>query len=111
MKSELNLGVLFTGKIDSSFDAVLKKIQTSLGQLQGATAKVTAAQKQQQSQTLSMQNGLKSYIKDVEKLLQIHARWYGAKMILFTAVSLPFETIDRKSTRLNSSHGYISYAV
>ena len=95
MKSELNLGVLFTGKIDSSFDAVLKKIQTSLGQLQGATAKVTAAQKQQQSQTLSMQNGLKSYIKDVEKLLQIQARWYGAKMILFTAVSLPFETMKK----------------
>src|SRR5687768_17817868 len=23
----------------------------------------------------------------------------------------PFETADRKSTRLNSSHGYISYAV
>src|SRR2546422_4965158 len=27
------------------------------------------------------------------------------------ATSLPFSLADRKSTRLNSSHGYISYAV
>src|SRR2546429_7386655 len=30
----------------------------------------------------------------------------------YTAIaSLPKRTLDRKSTRLNSSHGYISYAV
>src|SRR2546429_1493751 len=29
----------------------------------------------------------------------------------FTVWGRPLETLDRKSTRLNSSHGYISYAV
>ena len=95
MKSELNLGVLFTGKIDSSFDSVIKKIQNSLGQLQGATAKVTAAQKQQQQGTLSLQKSTQSYIKDVEKLLQIQARWYGAKTLLFAAVELPFDALKK----------------
>src|SRR2546422_3617248 len=38
--------------------------------------------------------------------------WYGPKQTLFD-VTLGFAAnhIDRKSTRLNSSHGYISYAV
>src|SRR2546422_7094529 len=33
--------------------------------------------------------------------------WVGA----FAAIVLKFVWVDRKSTRLNSSHGYISYAV
>lgn len=93
MKSELNLGVLFTGKLDATFDSVINRIQNSIGKLEGATAKVTAAQKQQQQGTLSLQMGLKSYIQDVEKLLQIQVRWYGAKMLLFAAVELPLAAI------------------
>src|SRR2546422_5717212 len=34
-----------------------------------------------------------------------------SRLTLFPAVTNPFTRQDRKSTRLNSSHGYISYAV
>src|SRR2546422_6899719 len=36
-----------------------------------------------------------------------HSSWLG----LVSVLRLPLMNIDRKSTRLNSSHGYISYAV
>src|SRR5205809_1506227 len=36
---------------------------------------------------------------------------YAIVRRLTTRASLPMPRVDRKSTRLNSSHGYISYAV
>src|SRR2546429_10022689 len=35
----------------------------------------------------------------------------GPQLKIFSAPQLWDENVDRKSTRLNSSHGYISYAV
>src|SRR2546422_6819425 len=39
------------------------------------------------------------------------SRWWPAGRGGFTLGNVSQPTIDRKSTRLNSSHGYISYAV
>ncbi len=95
MKSELSLGVLFTGKLDASFSSVINQIKGALGQLQGSIQKVTQAQNQQRSSMLNLQGGLKSYLSDVQKLLQIQARWYGAKMVLFSAVELPVDVLRK----------------
>ncbi len=95
MKSELGLGVLFTGKLDPSFDAVINRIKGTLGQLQGATQKVTAAQNQQRTGILSLQKGIQGYIKDVEALIKVQARWYGAKAILFAAVEMPISLVKQ----------------
>src|SRR2546429_7188451 len=39
------------------------------------------------------------------------ARWTGAEQYGAYALAFAIFILDRKSTRLNSSHGYISYAV
>jgi hypothetical protein len=44
MKSELGLGVLFTGRLDASFDAAIRKIKSNLGTLETSTKKVVDAQ-------------------------------------------------------------------
>src|SRR2546429_4546038 len=36
---------------------------------------------------------------------------YGRRLALRAQLEIHYESGDRKSTRLNSSHGYISYAV
>ncbi len=95
MKTELGLGVLFTGKLDPSFDAVIKRIKDSLGNLAGATQKVTAAQTSQRSGILSLQKGLQGYAKDVEKLLLVQMRWYAAKGILFALWDVPTQALKR----------------
>src|SRR2546422_7825179 len=41
----------------------------------------------------------------------VHFETEDAKAILRYTADWPEVTLDRKSTRLNSSHGYISYAV
>src|SRR5687768_18591181 len=46
-------------------------------------------------------------IRRVGKLLWLETQ---TRVLVINRAALPFET-DRKSTRLNSSHGYISYAV
>src|SRR2546422_3280464 len=41
-----------------------------------------------------------------------HALWFVAGFsLIFIALGATASALDRKSTRLNSSHGYISYAV
>lgn len=95
MKSELNLGVLFTGELDPLFGATIKKIQDSLGKLEGATKKVTEAEKTQTQNRVTMQKGLQSYIRDVEFLLRVQARWYAAKFVLFAAVEFPVSTLKK----------------
>lgn len=95
MKSELGLGVLFTGRLDPSFDAAIKKIKDGLGALEGSTKKVTDATVKQKSGILSLQGTLRSYITDVEKLLAIQARWYGAKAALFAMVDIPVQLVKQ----------------
>lgn len=91
MKSELSLGVLFTGKLAPSFETAIHKIRDSLGKLESATKKVTETQNKQTEGTLRLQKGLQGYIKNVEYLLQIQARWYGAKFLLFALADLPVQ--------------------
>ncbi|MFA5397512.1 MAG: hypothetical protein WC346_15995, partial [Methanogenium sp.] len=93
MKSQLDLGVLFTGKLDASFDANIKRIQNALGSLQGTTAKVTQQNTKQAASWNFASKSLQGYIKDVEKFLAIQARWYGAKAVLFAAVDVPMKML------------------
>ena len=93
MKSQLDLGVLFTGKLDASFDANIKRIQNALGSLQGTTAKVTQQNTKQAASWNFASKSLRDYIRDVEKFLAIQARWYGAKAILFAAIDVPVKAM------------------
>ena len=87
----MNLGVLFTGKLSPSFDAAIHKIQESLGKLESTTKKVTEAQGKQVEGTLRLQKGLQGYIRNVEYLLKIQMRWYGARFLLFALADLPVQ--------------------
>src|SRR2546429_5426761 len=48
---------------------------------------------------------------DLTKPESLPSACAGVETLLTTATSMPQGKEDRKSTRLNSSHGYISYAV
>ena len=40
-------------------------------------------------QQLAMSGGLKGYIADMEKMVMLQARWYGARTVLFAAIEAP----------------------
>src|SRR2546422_1533392 len=57
----------------------------------------------------SRQTSCRARSSKTKRLSAAHSRWIKTGM--FLRVAKVEGTIDRKSTRLNSSHGYISYAV
>src|SRR2546422_3579229 len=68
--------------------------------------------------TLSLHDALPIFLEDVERLQQellflLDAALQEERLLVQVAVLAHLVTTaqDRKSTRLNSSHGYISYAV
>ncbi len=89
IKSELNLGVLFTGKLDPIFEATIKKIKDALGDLEGTTKKVTDAQNKQKMGTMSLQNTLRSLTTDIKTLIYWQVRWYGARFISMAIIETP----------------------
>lgn len=89
MKKELNLGVLFTGKVDATFLNAIKNIQSKLDALDNSSKRAAAGTSQfTQSLTKSVPV-LGQYLAQLEKILKAQAVWYGSKAILFAAVELP----------------------
>ena len=89
MRRSLSLGVLFTGQIDESFHQSIKQLRDALGKLDDTTKKANQTIVKSDKMFAGMGGGIRGYIKDVEKLLQVQARWYAAKATLFAAVELP----------------------
>src|ERR1041385_9299370 len=104
--------------------AQIKELRVSYNHGEGLSQEALAIQLKVSANTISRwETGTyRPSVKDVERI----ARFFGVSMMLF----LPDELVDkeedenlkallrtarqlqdRKSTRLNSSHGYISYAV
>src|SRR3989449_10251227 len=92
---------MFTA-LSEQITAVLKRL-TGRGVL--SEADVTEALREIRRHLLEADVGFEVTRGFVER---VHERAVGALQI--TSVS-PGQQVDRKSTRLNSSHGYISYAV
>lgn len=94
MKKELNLGVLFTGKVDATFLSAVKGIQEKLNALDQSSKK--AAQSTSSfGQAISMNIPfLHQYLGSLEKILKAQMAWYGAKALLFGAVELPRAAIS-----------------
>src|SRR2546427_7955171 len=59
--------------------------------------------------TLSLHDALPIFIELIERLVRLQNR--GQRGVRIAEKNLGREQLDRKSTRLNSSHSQISYAV
>uniref|UniRef100_A0A6H1ZA05 Putative tail protein n=1 Tax=viral metagenome TaxID=1070528 RepID=A0A6H1ZA05_9ZZZZ len=75
------------------YGRAIKQVTPELQNLEGATRKVSRAHKENVSDLLHLNQGIKGYIAGVTTLLQIQARWYAAKAVLFAAVEFPVESI------------------
>src|SRR2546430_13060702 len=54
---------------------------------------------------------LSENLRDTEDKIQFSRRFYNGQARDYNTALQTFPTVDRKSTRLNSSHSQISYAV
>lgn len=89
-RRELSLGVLFTGKVDASFGEAINKLRQSVEKLNTQQAKMAA---DAEKPFAGMGKGFKGYIRDVEKIIELQMRWYGAKFILFNMFQVPIDAI------------------
>jgi TP901 family phage tail tape measure protein len=101
LKRAMNL-INQTGAVQSvnNLSAQLGSLSKTVVDLTNKMDKYNTSLKQQQQATqggirslLTMQMTLKSYINDVLLMISVQARWYGARMLLFAAVELPFSAI------------------
>jgi TP901 family phage tail tape measure protein len=93
MKKELNLGVLFTGKVDATFLNAIKNIQSKLDSLDNSSKKAATGTTQFTNSVTKTIPVLGQYLAQLEKILKAQTVWYGSKAILFAAVELPMSAI------------------
>lgn len=86
---DLSLGVLFTAKINETVGRAVNQINEQMDKLNGSISKTTEATQKQRSGFLSLGWSIKEVIGDMEKLIAVQMRWYGAKAVLFAAVEAP----------------------
>ena len=89
---DLSLGILFTSKIDGTFDRIAKDIKSKFDQVNESMKKVTKSTEESRRGFITYDWSLKNIITDMEKLLAVQARWYGAKFALFAGVQLPIQS-------------------
>jgi|GEM_PF-4089722 len=86
---DLSLGVLFSAKMDATFASIASKFKDAFKDIETSINKVTKATEQSGRGFISYNWKIKDIIADMEKLLAIQARWYGAKFALFAGVEVP----------------------
>ncbi len=90
---DLNLGVIFTGKIEASLQSAIDKLKGGMNELNKSFKESKKVADDTKSGFLSLNWVIKDIIKDMEKLLMVQARWYGAKAVLFAAIEAPIKGI------------------
>lgn len=75
----------------------MDKLNTKVGDL-GSSFQKTGRAGSNFGQQLAMGGGIKGYIADMEKMIMLQMRWYGARALLTAAVEVPFAALQSVGT-------------
>ncbi len=99
-RRELSLGVVFTGNIDSSFLSAIRGLQNGLNNLSNSTRQLATSSQTTVASIGNFRKSIRDLAADIQFLLSVQMKWYGAKAVLFAMFDVP----------VSAARGIITYA-